>query len=34
MQVRVASQVCSFWRSTAHEVLLADTAISKPPLEE
>lgn len=34
VQVRVASHVCSFWRATAQEVLLADTAISKPPLEE
>ncbi|KAI3438997.1 hypothetical protein D9Q98_001409 [Chlorella vulgaris] len=32
--VRNASHVCSFWRSTAHAVLLADTAISRPPLDD
>ena len=34
VQVRVASHVCSSWRSAAQALLLADTAISKPPLEE
>jgi hypothetical protein len=34
MQVRNASHVCSLWRTSALDVLLADTAISKPPLEE
>ncbi|KAL4423233.1 hypothetical protein ABPG77_000025 [Micractinium sp. CCAP 211/92] len=32
--LRVASHVCSAWRSSALDILLADTAISKPPLED
>lgn len=29
-QVRVASHVCSAWRSSALEILLGDTAVSRP----
>lgn len=29
-QVRMASLVCSYWRAAAQDVLLADTAVSKP----
>ncbi|PRW58956.1 hypothetical protein C2E21_2600 [Chlorella sorokiniana] len=32
--VRLASHVCHHWRVAAQEVLLADTAISKPPMED
>lgn len=32
--VRLASHVCHHWRVAALEVLLADTAISKPPMED
>lgn len=30
LQVRVASCVCTYWRAAAQDVLLADTAVSKP----
>lgn len=34
LQVRVASHVSHFWRAAAHEVLLQDTAVSRPTLDE
>ena len=33
-QLRNASHTCAYWRAAAQDVLLADTAISRPPPAE